>query len=147
MHALNNAIGEPYLSPELMTQGCDVYLEESKFEKNPQQHTDHEIPDFGWYSEAVMATALRAHENKFSLDVDNPIHDDEESALRIHEPDTLGVVVNRFNVHWLTYKLYQGEIWLLDSMLVPQTVSFDSYRAALSTCAGAFALVQLQTMA
>ena len=96
----------------------------------------------------MLATALRAHDNIFSLDVDNPIHHDEESALRIHEPDTLGVVVNRFNVHWLTYKLYQGEIWLLDRMMVPKTVSFDSYRAALSmmTGAGAFALVRLQTM-
>ena len=92
-----------------------------------------------------MATALRMHGNKFCLDVDNPIRDEEESALRIHEPDTVGVIVNRSNMHWLTFKHYQGEIWNLDSTGTPKPVSFDTYRAALraDTCEGAFALVRL----
>ena len=116
-------------------------------EGNPEVRTDHEIPTFGWYSEAVLATALRAHGNIYSLDLDNPIQHHQESALRIYEHDTLGIVANRANAQWFAYKHVNGEIWLLDSMVAPHTVTFDGYKAALRTYTGAFAVVELPRMA
>ena len=114
---------------------------------NPAVHTDHEIPTLGWYSEAVLATALRVHCNIYSLDLDNPIQPQQHSVRRIFAPETLGIVVNRQNVHWLAYNNISGEIWLLDSMLSPDTVTLDTYSDALRTYAGAFVVVQLPTMA
>ena len=136
-----------FLTPALMARACDVFLFEMEVEGNPEQHRDHEIPASGWYSEAVLATALRAHGTIYSLDLDNPIQHHQASALHIHEHDTLGIVANRANVHWLAYKHANGELWLLDSMVAPHTVTFDAYRDALRTYAGAFAVVRLPRMA
>ena len=147
MHALNNAIGESVLTPALMPRACGVFLFEMEVEGNPEQRRDHEIPASGWYSEAVLATVLRVHANIYSLDLDNPIQPQQPSALRIFAPDTLGVVVNRGNVHWFAYKSINGEIWVLDSMKDPHTVTFDGYKDALRTYTGAFAVVRLPRMA
>ena len=140
-------MGQPFLTSALMSCACDVFLFEMELEGNPEQHRDHEIPTFGWYSEAVLATVLRVHANIYSLDLDNPIQPQQPSALRIFAPDTLGVVVNRANVHWFAYKNINGEIWVLDSMLDPHTVTFDGYKDALRTYTGAFAVVMLPRMA
>ena len=115
-------------------------------EGNPEIRTNHEIPAHVWYSEAVLATVLRVHANIYSLDLDNPIQPQQPSALRIFAPDTLGVVVNRANVHWFAYKNINGEIWVPDSMLDPHTVTFDGYTDALRTYAGAFVVMRLPKM-
>ena len=43
---------------------------------------DHEAAD-GWYSEAVMTTALRVKENIYTMNVNNPLQPTEKDLLRM----------------------------------------------------------------
>ena len=127
MHALNNAIGFNLLEPAAMSRACDTFLEEMEFEGSPEDRGDHEIPGSGWYSEAVLATALRAEGNIYSLDVNDPIRHTTDNPARIFAPDTAGVVVNRTGAHWFAYKSVEGQIWCVDSMNEPRKVSYADY--------------------
>ena len=86
---------------------------------NKIDRDDHEIPGSGWYSEAVMATALRAEGNIYSVYVNDPVRHSTDNPTRIFAPDTAGVVVNRAGVHWFAYKHVDGAIWCLDSVREP----------------------------
>ena len=78
---------------------------------------------------------------KLKLDLNKPIQPTHESGLRIYEEDTLGVVVNKQQSHWVTFKIEHGEIWLLDSEAEPARYSYEKYIAFLKMYRNAFALV------
>ena len=143
MHALNNALGLPFLTQDVMTVACTEYLSEAAAEGNPEDRTLHESPHAGWYSEAVMAFALRWQENLFSFDLDSPILPDDETLLRIFEADPAGIVVNENGQHWSCFKVYDENIWFLDSLREPVHVSFDSYVAFLRRYRRAYAVRKL----
>ena len=145
MHALNNAIGYDLLDAEAMTRACDTFLAEMAHEGSHEDRADHEVPGSGWYSEAVLATALRAAMNIYSLDVNDPINHRSKNPARIFAPNTAGVVVNRAGCHWFAYKSLHGQIWCLDSMRAPTRVSYSDYLQALALPqhANAFAVVVL----
>ncbi len=148
LHALNNAIGASFLNAEDMTRACVDYLVEMSREGSVETRTDHHRPT-GWYSEAVMSFVLRwkiaRHElgsmAKLKMDVNNPVQPNEVSAARIYEANTLGVVVNHNQAHWITFKLEAGQIWLLDSMELPLPYSFREYVRYLCVYRNAFAIV------
>ena len=122
LHALNNAIGGSLLTTENMRQVWVAYRDEARREGLFERQRDHWAPN-GWYSEAVLAYALRwkiAQETlgayaQLQFDVDDPLQPTAASACRIYHPDVLGVVVNVDQMHWVTFKLEQQQIWLLDS--------------------------------
>ena len=99
-----------------------AYRAEAMREGLFERQRDHWSPH-GWYYEAVLAFVLRwkiADETlgsaaKLMLDLDNPIKATSDSASRIFGPNALGVIVNLANVHWVSFKLYHGQLWLLDS--------------------------------
>ena len=91
-----------------------------------ENRADHESPT-GWYSEAVMAQALRVKQNLYKLDLDNPLQPRQEDLLRIFEDDVMGVVVNKSQVHWFALKVLDQQIWLLDSVHDPRTLTFQSF--------------------
>ena len=132
MHALNNAIGYDLLDAEAMTRACDTFLAEMAHEGSHEGRDDHEVPGSGWYSEAVLATALRAAMNIYSLDVNDPINHRSENPARIFAPDTAGVVVNKAGWHWFAYKSIDDQIWCLDSMHKPTPLSYNEYLQALA---------------
>ena len=127
MHALNNGIGYNLLEPAAMPRACDTFLTEMAFDGSPELREDHEVPGSGWYSEAVLATALRAEGNIYSLYVNDPIRHTTDNPARIFAPNTAGVVVNRTGAHWFAYKNVNGQIWCLDSLHEPRQVSYDDY--------------------
>ena len=141
-------MGGSVLKESDMTEACSAYLDESKREHLFERRQDHASWN-GWYSEATMAYALRwkiaKHElgtaAKLKLDLDNPVQPTQDSGLRIYEEDTLGVVVNKQQSHWVTFKIEHGEIWLLDSEAEPARYSYDKYIAFLKVYRNAFALV------
>ena len=74
------------------------------------------------------------HQNIYKLDLDNPIRpDDNASLFRIFYPETMGIVVNKEQSHWVAIKLINSAIWLLDSTEEPELKSFDAYREYLQT--------------
>ena len=130
MHALNNALGMDFVSHEDMTAACDNYLREAKFEGMRERRSMHEHPGVGWYSEAVMAYVLRWKQNIYTLDVDNPIHvDDERDPGRLFGEEVKGVVVNKQQSHWIAFRFENGKIWLLDSTDTPQVYTYPEYVA------------------
>jgi hypothetical protein len=130
MHALNNALGLPLLTRDVMTVACTEYLSESAAEGNPEVRNLHESLRSGWYAEAVMAFALRWRDNIFSFDLDSPIlANDDASLLRLFAENTAGIAVNENGQHWSCFKVYDERIWFLDSLREPLHVSFDFYVA------------------
>ena len=93
LHALNNAIGFDLLTTEDMTTACDVFLDEMTMELSQEERCQHELPT-GWYSEAVMAQALRVKHNIYRLNLDDPVQPAEEQVLRIFGDNVLGMIVN-----------------------------------------------------
>ena len=65
----------------------------------------------------------------------------QDSAARIYHPDTLGVVVNKEQVHWTVFKVMDGQIWHLDSEKVPAIFTFERYVNKIRYCRNAFALI------
>ena len=109
-----------------MTQACDIYLEEMEFEGSMENRSDHET-ETGWYSEAVMAQALRVKLNIYKLDLDNPLQPKKKDLMRIFEDDVMGVVVNKSQEHWYAIKLLGQQIWRLDSTERPKTMTFQAF--------------------
>ena len=148
LHALNNAMGGSVLSVSDMAEACTAYLAESRREHFVERREDHSSWN-GWYSEATMAFVFRwkiarhalGRAAKLKLDLNKPIQPTHESGLRIYEEDTLGVVVNKQQSHWVTFKIEHGEIWLLDSGAEPVCYSYEKYIAFLEMYRNAFALV------
>ena len=78
MQALNNAVGQLWVTTSDMNFACDDYLSSSRHEGLPEKRAAHESPT-GWYSSEVMAhavntTSLRRFERvKFRLSLE-PLH-------------------------------------------------------------------------
>jgi hypothetical protein len=143
LHALNNALGMAFLTSEDMVAAFRVFIEESHMEGCPENPSIH-IHETGWYSEAVMAQALRVKHNLFRLDLDKPIQDDEDSLHRIFADSVLGVIVNIDNVHWVAIRVVADQLWLLDSEGRPQQMSFAEYRRFLQQYRNKFVVEQIQ---
>ena len=127
---MNNALGLDFLSAQDMTQACDIYLEEMEFEGSMENRSDHET-ETGWYSEAVMAQALRVKLNIYKLDLDNPLQPKKKDLMRIFEDDVIGVVVNKSQEHWYAIKMLGQQIWLLGSTERPKTMTFQTFLACI----------------
>ena len=96
MHALNNVLGMDLFTAETMSEACDNFLTENRFEGGQERRSNHETPLTGFYSEAVMTYALRFKQNLFVMDVDAPIRpDDAEDVQRIFADDTMVQLLTR----------------------------------------------------
>ena len=83
-----------------MDQTFEVYLDKNLLEgniENPELY----ISATGWYSEAVMAIAMRVKHDLFKLNLSNPIQNTLGSLRRIFQPGVLGIIVNQKNAHWV----------------------------------------------
>ena len=132
-----------------------AYQEEQAFEGLVENADDH-LNARGWYSEALMAFALRwkatqhgeAGHEAFMLDLDNPIQSAlEASCHRISLQEPPGVVVNKDNLHWVAFVAMDTHIWLLDSQARPERYTFEAYRAYIATYHNAFAIRDLRVAA
>ncbi len=124
LHALNNALGFDLLDPCDMSHACDVFLAEMAMEGSPELRHNHENKR-GWYSEAVMAQALRVKNNLYMLDLDNPLRPNQDSMMRIFAEDVRGIVVNLDQRHWVAFRILDGNIWFLNSQGAPELKSFE----------------------
>ena len=111
-------------------------------EGNPEDPAIHMQPG-GWYSEAVMANALRVKHNMFRLDLDNPIQQTAASMNRLFEDNVQGVVVNLANLHWVAIRAIDGEVWLLDSQRRPVQFTRAQYHAFLRRHRNKFAVMHI----
>ena len=137
MHALNNALGFGLVTAADMTQACNVYLAEMQIEGSPEDRRIHENID-GWYSEAVMAQALRIKDNLYKLDLDNPLQPREDNLLRIYADNVHGLVLNKLNRHWVAFRLVDGSFWRLDSQLQPEVVTLEHLSEQIARYRNAF---------
>ena len=131
LHALNNAGGGPLFASEHMESACAAFLQEHAFEGLPERESDHIRPG-GWYSAEVLAYVCRwwvaqndmgnwAH---FTLEVNDPVQPTPASVARMKNRDSLGLVVNKDNQHWVAFRYENdGSLWLLDSQGDPEVVN------------------------
>lgn len=148
LHALNHAKGSAFFTAEDMESALEAYLVEMTMEGCPETGGQH-IYCGGWYSLELMAFVVRwkiAHLTlgklwPLSLDVQNPIQ--PHNAMRIYDPCCLGIILNKLQHSWVTFRMFKEQIWLLDSTALPKTVSYDEYVDFLITFNKAFALVIL----
>jgi hypothetical protein len=149
LHALNNAIGGPFFNKEDMVAASFAYLQEARAEGLPERRGDHVGPR-GWYSEAVLAFTPRwkvaqhtmGRYTQMALDLDNPIQPNEVSAHRIRDENAHGVIVNKDQTHWVTFKATGEQLWLLDSELEPAPYTFEEYLRFLKRYRHAFLLYE-----
>ena len=139
MHAINNAVGFQFADAPLMSQALRAYLDHAHFEHLPETAEDHESPS-GDYSVELLAFLFQWHHNIYSLDLDNPILPGTESLNRIFEQDVCGIIVNKNQHHWVTFKLLHETIWLLDSQGEPEPYTFTQYSAYLAFYNRAYAV-------
>ena len=145
LHALNNAIGGPMFNVDDMTSARKAYLAELHREGITERREDHEKPN-GWYSAEIMAFVIEAkftdhrldHCDRIHFDATNPIQ--IETASRIYDPQVCGIIVNKDEAHWVTFRLVDNHIWLLDSELEPQIYTFPQYLEFLKRYRNAFAI-------
>ena len=127
MHALNNALGARVHTAADMHRACDVFLQESEREGNPQEREDHEAPN-GWFSYHVMTKALTntamTHMSRVMYVMDEqPLH---AQPNRIHH--SKGAIVNIDDSHWVALRAVAGQVWLLDSLKpAPTLLTQDQY--------------------
>ena len=126
-HALNNALGgELIFTNADLSTACDVLIAESCFPDangvlDIQRREDHESAA-GWYSEEVLATALRA-----SLHYELLLQPLKQNVNKLMEENIVGAICNKNNQHWIAFKYVDGAVWLLDSVSRPQRLSHESY--------------------
>ena len=137
LHALNNALGMACLEADEMSTACDVYLQESAFEGNHELRESHELPS-GWYSEAVLATALRTKDNLFVLDLDSPLKPNVNDLARVFLDTTVGVILNQNQAHWVAYRAIGGDLWFLDSTQSPLIIPLQQLRRDIAKYRHAF---------
>ena len=132
MHALNNAVGDAWQTPEDMDYACGEYLRASQQEGSPEEPSTH-VASTGWYSSEVMACAVTAtslHEAgrvEFVMKLE-PLHLHPE---RIHS--AIGAVVNVGGSHWVALRSIGGQVWRLDSQAgAPQPLSAGEYKSFAS---------------
>ena len=91
---------------------------------DPQETADHML-DNGWYSAAVMGRALR-RTNAYTLLLGLQMQNDPDS---IFDPQAAGAVVNQDDVHWVSLKVHDGQVWLLDSEKErPMPLTYREYK-------------------
>ena len=132
-----------------MASGCDAYLYGANFGPDGigERRAQH-MTSTGWYSEAVIASVIAwkiAHNElgtftHLMLDLDNPVLPNENSARRIFGMDTVGLIVNKEQSHWVAFKIFAGQIWLLDSTCEPEPFTFQEYLAFLRRYPNAYLL-------
>ena len=76
--------------------------------------------------------------DRIHFDATNPVQ--IETARRIYDPQVCGIVVNKENVHWVTFRFLDNHIWLLNSELEPQIYTFPQYLQFLKRYRNAFAI-------
>ena len=132
-----------------MSEACTAFLHEHHFEQLNEARSDHEAPS-GWYSEAVMSFVFRWYGAQhalgaafaYKMDLDNPIRShDRESVARIFQRRTAGIIVNKEQSHWVTFRYYNNHIWLLDSLKRPERYTEAGYTLYLRRYRHAFAVV------
>ena len=111
-------------------------------EGNLEERSDHEAPT-GWYSEAVMAFALRMHHNIFKLDVDNPLPRTRGAVERLRQQETVGIVIDQGQAHWTAAKVVNDNIWYLDSQKSPELWSEERFVNHIQRFRHAFAIVNI----
>ena len=145
MHALNNVLGVPLLSATDMSQACDVVIAESLVPDangvlpDPQQREDHEYPNSGWYSAAVMEMALRRtfqFELRLGLQLRNDVN-------KIYEADIVGAISNKDNMHWVAIKVIDAVIWMLDSCHKPLQLTAEEFLLHLNRYPHTYAVRRL----
>ena len=143
MHALNNAIGRDWQTPEDMAYACDQYLLEAHQEGLPEKRGDHEAPG-GWYSSEVLAYAVRSTPTRRSgrQEVEmrlEPLGRNPEFIYRCK-----GAVVNMANRHWVALRSILGRIWLCDSLEPkPKELSLSAYLDFIAKFPEAFPIASL----
>jgi hypothetical protein len=79
-----------------------------------------------------------------SLDLNNPVSSDANSATRIYRGDTLGMLVNVDQRHWVAFRVYDNVIWLLDSEKArPLSYSFSDFQSYLHRNKAAFCVTDV----
>ena len=132
MHALNNAVGRKWQTPEDMNAACDEYLRASQQEGSSEDARDH-VARNGWFSSEVLACAVtstslrRAGHVEYVMNLE-PLHVKPE---RLHS--AIGAVVNVGGSHWVALRSIRGQIWRLDSLAgAPQSLSDREYTSFVS---------------
>ena len=132
MHALNNAVGRKWQTPEDMNIACDEYLRASQQEGSSEDAMDH-VASNGWFSSEVLACAVtstslrRAGHVEYVMNLE-PLHVKPE---RLHS--AIGAVVNVGGSHWVALRSIRGQIWRLDSLAgAPQSLSDREYTSFVS---------------
>ena len=132
MHALNNAVGMRWQSPEDMEFALVEYMAEAAREGNEERLSDHMSPG-GWYSSEVLAFAVtsttlnRAGCVKFAMKLE-PLKDNPQNIHHI-----TGAVVNQDNRHWVAIRSVGSNIWLHNSLEEhPRMLSDNEYRSFIS---------------
>ena len=132
MHALNNAVGRKWQTPEDMNAACDEYLRASQQEGSSEDARDH-VASNGWFSSEVLACAVtstslrRAGHVEYVMNLE-PLHVKPE---RLHS--AIGAVVNVGGSHWVALRSIRGQIWRLDSLAgAPQSLSDREYTSFVS---------------
>ena len=75
------------------------------------------------------------------MDVDNPVQPEGDDPMRIYNKDeVLGIVINKDQNHWMSFRVEAGQIWHLDSIHRPRRVGYEEYVATLRQYRHAFAL-------
>ena len=129
MHALNNAVGRAWQTPEDMDYACDEYLRASQQEGSAERRDDH-VASSGWYSSEVMACAVTSTSMRRVGHVEyvmtlEPLHVNPE---RLHS--AVGAVVNVAGHHWVALRSVKGQVLRLDSKAsTHQPLSGGEYKA------------------
>ena len=143
LHAVNNILGRPFLTAADLRVACDKFLAEMAFEGVVEDRAQHIGPG-GFYSEAVLAFALRHFGNAFALDLDRPILPDTAMPLEIFLDDVAGILVNVAQRHWVAVRVCLDDLWMLDSLTEPERLTLDQLRDFLRRHPSAFFVRRLR---
>ena len=124
MHALNNALGQPFFDAADMQFAAETFMAEDGFEIGDAL-SDH-VRAHGWYSSEVLATALRtAAMHKYDR-LRWQLH--LAPARTRHDVEAcVGALQNRTNTHWVALCSLNDGIYEFDSLCsAPKLLSEES---------------------
>ena len=114
MHALNNALGAAFHTPESMSSAINAYLETARHKGLLEIRAMHKKSN-GWYSKEVLAQALttisigRPGVGGYVLDLEPLFHNPEKIKISV------GSVININNSYWVALRWMHDRVWLLDA--------------------------------
>ena len=121
MHAINNAIGLPYISQTELARYAHIVVQEI----GTDTARDHMVPGKGYYSHSILAYALNDKrergENSFVL-TPREIHTSPDCLYQAFHADAQGYLVQgalvnmRIENHWFAVVMFNGTIYALDSI-------------------------------